>query len=312
MAAVDDVLKGIAAYAILPKFPWASLESQGKGLLQSDAYVDILDAKFAEYFQVIWRLDIPELQFGGVSADQARGAYEDLADAIAGRASAIYDAISKGNPLLAADQAVEVPADIMRRMLVLTNAVAYADFTAHDTGAYRWAVENGRVTLSDAKDSVESIYRLWDGVVQLEKAGVLNTLKKPEFKATSGLGALPALAWVAIVLVAIAAIAIVAWSLVTLKVESNRLAIMEKTCFDEKTGKLLEPPPPHCGKWLDKLAEDPNSHLRTFIQPLTDAMTAAIHSFAVIAGIGVLFWIGTRYVLPAILDRTGHPAPGAA
>jgi hypothetical protein len=310
---IDDTLAAIAAYAKLAKFPWAELEAQGKGLLQSDAYIGVLEERFNQYFQVIWRLDIPELRFGGVSADQARGAVEDLKAAIAARSGKIFDAIASGNPLLAIGDAVSIPADVLRMAIVINNAVTWADFSGHDSGAWAWAVVHGRASLEEAKASAQDCYRLWTVIIDLDKAGVLEPLKRPEFKKpTAGLGAAPiaAGALVAIVVAVVLVVAIIAWLVVTLTVEAHRVQMIEQTCFDEH-GKLLSPAPDHCKKYLDNIAQDPNAHLTAMFKPLTDALSSAVKGFFGVVGVGVLLYIGAVYVLPAVTQAMKKKGGGA-
>lgn len=312
--AASDVLETMASYAHPPAFPWADLEAQGKGLIQSDAYLAVLEAKFNQYFQVVWRLDIPELQLGGLSSSEARAAYEDLSNRLASRAGVFIDAISRGSPTVALDEALKVPSDLLAAVLVALSAVAYSDYQGHDSGAWRWMVTHGRTSVEEAKSSAEDIYRLWDAVIQLDNAGLLESLKKPEFKKpTSGLGAVQIPIGIAIVIAVavVVVIAILSWVIVTLKVESNRVEMIEKSCFDPDTGKPLSPAPPHCAKYWNNIAEDPNAHLNTFLAPLnkfSEQMGEAVKKLFTIAGWGVLLYVGGVYVLPAVLETFGKRA----
>jgi hypothetical protein len=289
----EEALEGLASLAPLEgtALPWPAPPT-------SDAYVDTLQAGFDQYFQVIFKLDIPELQFGETTVSQARTAYDVMVAALTSKVTAVYSAVAAGKPFVAMHEAVNVPASTLRTFLVLLNAVTWANFQAHEAGAWRWAVNNGKVTLPELQASAESVYRLWALVGKLEKLGALNALKKPQFK---GLGeAFSTTAMVVIAITAVAVIAIIAFCLMTLKVESNRDKMIRDTCLD-KDGRYLANPPPHCPKYFDNLAKDPNGHLTAMFGPLTDTLNTAIKSIATVAGIGVLLYVGAVFVLPAVV-----------
>jgi len=291
----DEALQGLASFAPLEgtALPWPAPPT-------SDAYIDTLQSGFDQYFQVIFQLDIPELQFGDTTTRQARTAYDVMVAAITAKTSAVYAAVAAGKPFVAAHEAVTLPTSTLRTFLVLLNAVTWANFQAHEAGGWRWAVNNGRVSLAELQNSAESIYRLWRLVGKLSSMGALNALKKPQFK-MSGLGdPLSGGALVAIALVAVATIAILAFCLMTLKVEANRDKMIRDTCLDAD-GRLLAAPPPHCAKYFDNLAKDPNGHLAAMFGPLTEGLNTAIKSIATVAGIGVLLYVGAIYVLPAVV-----------
>lgn len=307
---IEDTLSAMAAFAAPDPFPW---QVPAKPL----AYLDVLEGRFNVYFQAIWRLDIPELSFDSMTTRDARKAHGEVGRAIAACSGAFYEAVSKGNALVALDEAAHLPAGLVRSLLVTVNAVAWASYQAHDSGAWEWAVANGKASASDMQDSAETIYRLWGGVAKLYDLGVLNALKKPQFKGTSGLGADPVSTsigtYIVIAIAVTAALAIIAWLILALVVESNRVALIEKTCLDPKTGQVLKDPPPHCPKYFDNIAKDPNAHLATFLAPFTEALSSAVRTAVVIAGIGVLGYVAVAYVLPALASRPRRePAPAEA
>jgi hypothetical protein len=292
---VEETLYGLAAYAPLEgtDLPWAS------DPMVSDDYIDVLQGEFDRYFQVLFELDLPELSFE-TSTARARGAYDELAGLLAAKAAAVYAAVAAFRPMVAVQEAVTVPVTTLRTTLVLLNAVTWANFQAHEAGAWRWAVANRVASIGELRSSAESTYRLWALVRKLHAMGALNALKKPQFKGNAGLGELATGAIIAIAIASVAAIAILAWILVTLKVESNRVSSIEQTCQDEH-GRLLANAPPHCAQYFGNIAANPNGHLATMFAPVTEALTAAVKTLATVAGVGVLLYVGAVYVLPAVV-----------
>lgn len=288
---VEETLYGLAGHAPLEgtDLPWGS-----------GNYIDTLQAAFDEYFLVLFQLNIPELEFA-TSSKSALSAYDTMSAAIAAKANAVYSALSSGKPFVAANEAVTLSSVVLRQWLVSVNAVTWASFQAHESGAWAWAVENGKVSASEMKASAENVYRLWKIIGKLDKMGALQALKKPQFKGAAGLGdPLSGGAIIAIALASVAVIAIIAFALVTLKVESNRIHQIEQTCQDEN-GRMLASPPPHCATYFGNIAKDPNGHLATFLAPVTEALTAAVKSIAWVAGAGVLLYVGAVYVLPSVM-----------
>lgn len=322
MTAADDALATVAAYAVTVRFPWAELDAQGKGFPQTDDYQAVMQAGFDKFFQVVYSLDIPELDFGIVRSEDALGAWEDLRDAIAARAGEIVDALAKGQGSLALEQAVLLPVEAVKRLIVLASAVAWTSYSGHESGAWRWAFEHGQVKESDVRDSAAAAYAIWGAVVDLDQAGVLEGLKKPAFKKqpTSGLGnpivaviIAGAVVGAAIALAMVASLAVVAWLLVTLRVEAHRQKLIEETCLDAN-GKLLDPAPPHCAEYFKNLAKDPNGHLTAMLDPFAkigEGLSEGLKTFMMYAGIGVLLWVGAKWVLPAVLEHTGRRAASA-
>jgi hypothetical protein len=299
----DEILSVIGAYAPVAQFPWGELEAQGKGYASSDAYIDVMQAKFDEYFKTIWKLDIPELQFGGVSDTMAQAAYDFLADSIKARAGVIYEALQTGQLLLAAKDAIEVPAEALKIFLVLLNSSAWAGFSSHEAGGWRYAISAGLATEAEAKDSIQNIYRLWDAVIRIEGTGALDPLKRAQFKGQAGLGDFGLSAGVVVVLAiaTVLIVCIIAYALVTIFVELNRTKMVEKSCFDAATGKLVVPLPAHCKKYYDNLANDPNSHLAIFLKPLTDAADKLVNGILWIAGGAAVLYVAGVYVFPSVL-----------
>ncbi len=285
----DEILQKLAGYAPL----------EGTELPWTPNYVDTMQTAFDEYFLVLFELDIPELGFE-TSTKEARTAYETLKAGLISKASAVYNAIVAGKPFVAASEAVTIPVGTLRQFLVSLNAVTWASFQQHESGAWSWAVQQGMASTEEMRSSASLVYRMWKLVGKLHAMGALNALKKPQFKGTSGLGELTTGAIIAIALASVAAIAILAWFVLTLKVESNRVDAMEKTCLDDD-GRLLANPPPHCGVYFNNIAQNPNAHLATFLAPVTEALTAAVRSIAWVAGAGVLLYVGAVYVLPAVV-----------
>lgn len=299
---IASTLNALASYAPLEgtALPWPS------DPMVSDGYVDVLQSAFDAYFkEVVFELDIPELAFE-TNAALALSAYEELEALVADRADAVFQAIAAGKPHVAMQEAVMVPVPTLRTVLVVINAVAWASFQAHESGAWRWAVANRVASAPELKDSAETVYRLWALVRKLKALGALDALKKPQFKGTQGLGiAWPVAAVIAIA--AVAAIAIIAWLVITLKVESNRVGAIEKTCLDSN-GRLLKDAPPHCAKYFNAIAQDPNGHLSTLFAPVTEALAAALKTLATIAGIGALVYVGVVYAVPAVTKAWGRRA----
>jgi hypothetical protein len=285
--------------------PWGELEAAGKGLLESDAYIDVMRDRFDQYFQVMFTLDIPELEYHQeLAVAQAKEAYHVVRDAAVLVAPAALEAIALALPSLSMREAMQVRLDAFRRLIVLSNAVAAASLAAHETGVAKWLVETGQMTLEEAMDDASDAYALWGAVMELERLGLLNAMKKPAFRGQSGLGAISAGA-VVVVIAIVVAIALIAWVVVTVVEGGRRAAFMDKSCFDEG-GRLLENRPPFCDKYGDEIAKNPNAHLAVMLEPITAGVSTVAKGLAAAAVLGVILYVGGVYVLPGVVAQSGR------
>lgn len=309
MAVLDELADLYVPLAL----PWDDLERTGQGLVESDAYVNLLDARFDEYYKVLWSLDLPELRFESrLDSRDAIDAYDFVEQAAIVAAPPTIDAIRVGLGVVGLDEALRVRVDAVRRFLVLLNSIAYASFVAHENGVARGMVREGTLGLDEAKQDASDTYALMGAVIQLDALGVLGALKRP------GLGAAPAGVLAAIVVGVAVAIAAIAWMVVTLVEGSRRVEWMMRSCFDEE-GRPLAERPSFCDEYGKNIAEDPNAHLAPMLALSKAASTAVTTVGAGVATalvVGVVAWVGARWVLPALFERgvggRGGPARGGA
>lgn len=297
-------LEELAARYDALDLPWEELDRAGTGLLESDAYIDVMRERFDEYFKMMFTLDIPEITYKQqLALDQARDAYKVVKDATVLVAPVAVEAIALAVPTLSAKEAMHVRAIALRRMIVVANAVAASSLAAHETGVVRWMVERGEMTLEEAMKDASDTYAIWGALLELDRLGLLNVYKKPQF-GTSGLGEITT-ATVVLVIAIVAGIAIVAWLVITLVEGSRRAEFMDKSCFDAD-GRLLADRPPFCDRYGDELAKNPNAHLASAMEPFTLAAGTLSKGLAAAAILGVVLYVGGVYVMPAMFAETGR------
>lgn len=307
-----DLLE-IAEYAEVTPIGWAQLNAAGQTLVESDAYIHLLDAKYEHYYAVMRQLDIPELTFR-MQPGAAQEAYEAVAAEIEARGDAILAALRAGQPTVAANLAVRMPKDALRRFLVAVNTICFASYVGHQTGVWRDAVLTGRMSLSDAEANADDTYRMWDAVLQLNRQGILETYKKPEFR--GGLGGAPPMLVIVLVIGVVLVVALIAFLIVFLKQVSFQQQVIEDSCFDKgPTGRLVlkKPLPPHCDAYLKGITKDPNSGLNLFLKPFEQASKAAatVLSFAVVLG-GAYLAATYGPAIVAAFKRRRKSGPGSA
>lgn len=301
MGALDE----LAAQYVPKGLAWGAIEGSAGGLLESNGYVFTMEQRQAEYFAVMTTLDVELTR--ELSARDAMESYDLTKTAAVAAAPAALDAIAIGLGVVSADDALRVRLEPLEQLLVLVDAVTWSSYSAHYSGVARWLVERGEMSLEEAKRDASATYALWSGVIELDRLGVLDPLKR---RGQRGTGAVQVPVVIAIAVVV--AIAAIAWLIVTLVEGSRRADFMDRSCFDEEgKPRAADERPPYCDEYGKNLAENPNGHLAVLLGPLTSAVGGITTALGVALAIGAAILAG-GYVLPRVLQATAtvrRPSP---
>lgn len=288
MALIEEALEELASAADIEGINWQSLNASGLGLMQSDHYLDLIDARWEKFYNVAESLDISDAEWEETTAEQARDAWTEVKDALSAKADAMLDALSRGDLMVAWDEAATIWTGALRRLIIAASHVAHSNLAAHADGTVRYAIETGQTTVADAENDADRIARIFSAVAKLDQWGALEDLKKTS--AVSGLGQAQAVATrsLPMVIAAIGIAAVIGAVVVFVAYLSHRNEMLEKYCFDE-AGNLRSDAPPWC--------LDPPDPLSVFLQPferLASGVSVAIT-------IGVVIWVGAL-VLPRVVQ----------
>lgn len=296
---VEDVLVDLAAYADIEGIDWPSLNAQGQGLMQSEAYLQALDERWERFYSVAETLAITDAEWEETTAEEARDAWTEVRDAMTDKAGLMLDALLDGKFSVAYDHAATIWTGSLKKLVVATSHVSHRNLTAHQDGTLYWAIETGALTVTEVEEEASSIARLWDCVVKLDQWNALNEFKKPEY----GVGQTPQQATVGRVIVrglpfvitSIGIAAVIAAVIVWLSYLSDRNSQIDKFCFNED-GSVREGRP----AWCDEPNQGMQDPLAVFLKPFTEAGKRLATGLSIVAGIAVAVWAGS-IIVPKLL-----------
>lgn len=296
---VEDVLVDLAAYADIEGIDWASLNAQGQGLMQSQAYLQVLDERWERFYSVVETLAITDAEWEETTAEEARDAWTEVRDAMTDKAGLMLDALLAGELSVAYDHAATIWTGSLKKLVVATSHVSHRNLTAHQDGTLYYAIETGVLTAAEVEEEASAIARLWDCVVKLDQWDALSGFKKPQYsvgqtpqQATVGQAILRGLPFV---ITAIGVAAVVAAVVVFLSYLSDRNSQIDKFCFNDD-GSLREGRPP----WCDEPGQGMQDPLAVFLQPFTEAGKRLATGLSIVAGIAVALWAGS-IIVPKLL-----------
>lgn len=294
---LPDAVVELASYANLRGIDWEQLRSEGRGLMDSDDYIQVLEQRWEQFYAVAETLEITDAEWETTSAKEARDAWHEVLDSMSQSAQAMLNAIAAGDLSVAFDHAATVWTGSLKQLVIATSAVSHRNLTAHQDGTLYYAIETNQATVEEVEEQASSVARLWDAVVQLDQLNALKGLKKVEYGGTAGLGQAQqaaatllrrSLPWV---IGGVIVGAIVCALLVFLAYLSDQNAKIEKFCFDAN-GEPREDRP----AWCDEPGQGMPNPLAIFLKPATDfAQTLATYM-----GIAVLLYAGI-YAFPHIV-----------
>lgn len=303
---LSDALIDLASYADIRGIDWQALNAAGQGVLQSEAYVDVLEARWQGFYAVAQTLAITDAEWEETSAESAREAWVEVRDALNERAGLLLEAISQGEVSLAYDHAVQLWSGSLKKLVVATSHVSHRNLTAHEDGTLAWALEAGETTVADVEQEASAIAMLWDAIIKLDGWGALQDLKKPEY---GGVGqAQQTLSTVLarglpILIVAVAVAAVVTAIVVWLSYLSDRNDKIDRFCFDGD--KLREDRPP----WCDEPGQGMRDPLSVFLKPFEEAGKQLATGLTVIGGILAVVWVGSL-IVPRLAERVARKVAG--
>ena len=292
---VSDAVLDLAAYASLRGLDWETLNAEGKGVLQSGQYVDVLDQRWDEFYRVAETLAITDAEWETTTAKEARDAWTEVAGSMEASAGAMLDALGRGELSVAMEHAATVWTGSLKKLVIATSAVSHRNLGAHLDGTLYYGIETGQVTVEEVQEEASSVARLWDAIVQLDQYGALTSLKKPEYGGTAGLGQAAApvaqiaargLPWV---IAGVVIAAVVCTLIVVLAFLSDKNEQIDKFCFNPD-GSLREDRP----GWCD-LPDQGKNPLSIFMKPLEEFG----NRLGTFMGVALLLYAGV-YAMPHI------------
>ncbi len=297
---VEDVLVDLAAYADIEGIDWPSLNAQGQGLMESQAYLQVLDDRWERFYSVVETLAITDAEWEETTAEEARDAWTEVRDAMTDKAGLMLDALLAGELSVAYDHAATIWTGSLKKLVVATSHVSHRNLTAHQDGTLYYAIEVGALTATEVEEEASAIARLWDCVVKLDQWNALSELKKPGHvsvgqtpqQATVGQALLRGLPFV---ITAVGIAAVIAAVVVFLSYLSDRNAQIEKFCFNDD-GSVREDRP----AWCDEPNQGMQDPLAVFLQPFTEAGKRLATGLSIVAGVAVALWAGS-IIVPKLL-----------
>ncbi len=296
--AVPDAVLELASYANLRGIDWDTLNAQGRGVLQSDDYVFVLDERWKEFYRVAETLDITDSEWEETSATEARDAWSEVLDSMANSAQAMLDALAAGELSVALDSAATIWTGALRKLVIATSAVSHWNLTAHMDGTMVYAIETGQTTVEDVQEEASSVARLWDAIVQLDGMNAFSSFKKPQYGGASGIGQAPASAAAQVaarsfpwIVGAVLVAAVICALLVFLSYLSDRNDRIRMFCFDAN-GNLRKDRP----GWCDEPNQGMPDPLAVFLGPAKEfGRTVGTY-----VGIALLIYVGI-YAFPRVV-----------
>lgn len=293
---VEDVLVDLAAYADIEGIDWPSLNAQGQGLMQSEAYLQVLDERWERFYSVVETLAITDAEWEETTAEEARDAWTEVRDAVTDKAGLMLDALLDGEFSVAYDHAATIWTGSLKKLVVATSHVSHRNLTAHQDGTLYYAIETGALTVTEVEEEASAIARLWDCVVKLDQWDALSGFKKPGLgvtpQATVGQAVLRGLPFV---ITAVGIAAVIAAVIVFLSYLSDRNAQIDKFCFNDD-GSVREDRP----AWCDEPNQGMQDPLAVFLQPFTEAGKRLATGLSIVAGIAAALWAGS-IIVPKLL-----------
>ena len=293
-----ELLKELAGYAGVAGLPWADLDAQGKGFLESEEYVRLLTFKRMEFDQLRQTLIITNDEYGpATSAEVAAVAWDSLHRELTRFGETYVDGLMRGETSVAENLAVTVRTSVLRTLIVIINAVTTDADAFHASGMAFTAVASGALPLELAKRDASDTYALWNAALLLDKWDMLDALKVEG--ATQGLGQWQrALVSSITLLGVIAVLAYASYKVWEFSVRTlERVHWAKVSCYDD-AGKPLAPQPPGCDLYFQNLGAGaaPSSGFADFLDQLGKKIGTGL---AWALGIGVLVYVTGVYVLPA-------------
>jgi len=287
---VDEALVELASYGAPDGLDWDSLNAAGKGLLDSDLYLEHMDAVWERWARVMATLNITDAELEETSPEQARAAWKETTESITDKARHVLAALADGELTVAWDSAVTIYGGAVRSLVIALAVVTHEALQAHEAGVVRYAVDSGQLTLAQAQGDADNVVKLWKAVIELDREGALNELKRPEY--LNGLGAAWLTAPVAVVLISI--IAIIAFVVVVIWAVSEWNDERRRWCLDSNNDVKADAP-----AWC---YEEPPQPLATFLEPLGRTGQAIGTAVGVALGVGALVWVGA-WALPRLAQK---------
>ena len=297
-----DLLGEIASYAHVEPLPWAELEAQGHGLMESDEYVALIGAKLNAVAAIWTATGITYDDTVATSSDAAATAWRSLVTEFEKFGDTYVAALKRGEIDVSWSVALAMGDAALRTMLVSVFRATDDAFYFFGQGYQRQGVAEGAYSLADAKAYASDTYGLLNAVLLVDSLGLFDSLKKKA--ATKGLGVLiPAWGEVVIRLVGIAAMAALVWyGIGEFSGSRERIHWHDTHCLDDH-GHAIDPPPPGCAEYGKHIADAAGTagDFAAILKGLGESIKAVGSGLAWAIGIGAVAYIAGVYILPQLL-----------
>lgn len=246
-------------------------------------YEDQMAAEERRLIGILRRLQL----FEGLSmsASEARRSIDDVKDRIESDKEEVMSAIKTGRFVLG--EPVRFPQATLRAAISASAAFALNGAMLHRSGIMRQAFMDGDVSEADLKEHADDTMQMMRAIIQMDRDNELDVLAG---NGASGLG----VAWVPIIIAVAGVLAIAGIAL--LIVNMKRVTEVQKRGFDicellAKQGKSSA-----AVKCVEALAPISKAGLGF-------GFGRALNTVAIFAGVGLLGFVGVKYLLPEVMKQ---------
>lgn len=266
------------------------------GMLAAPAgYVYALSGDVLEGMKVVTTLDTGNSWT--MTREQAESAIESTGAQVKAAADDVWEAIKDGSLMLAKNKVAKFPGEFLKRTVGAVSLNAYNGYVLHMSGAVADLVQAGKVTEDEAKKHADNVAMVFRAIKTMDARGDFSGIKY-EPRAQSGLGFLPAFivaygGW--LIVAAVVVILGIAFFVYASLANARAQAKFMEQC--EELRKLQGAAgAKYCVDAAKDMAEKSNANLAT----LFPGMGSAVKAVGIALGIGVVAYIGVKWIWPEI------------
>lgn len=230
MASLEDV--AFLANPVLKGIDWDALAQKGvnqygvarNSVYATDYYYDYMRPAGLKAGKIRDTLNLD------ITADEAYARFKSSYDAVKSVKNLAYDAAAARVSFLRDDEALRMDRETLRAAVAICWFTALYSAELHRTGALQLS---GQFTEEEIVRNASVTTAMFECITLLDAWGLLGPLKK---NATAGVGALPVIAVVGIVIAAVLAIAILAYMVLGIMDVSQKNALLKKECEAAREG----------------------------------------------------------------------------
>jgi hypothetical protein len=283
---VEDLALGAGSY--IWGIPWSKITADPYADVYSQLqyYVPLAEAMrevfdFAD--QIDWTWDVMQ----DPTADDASVAWYGVRESMLGKESFLVSALKSGAANLVGDEAPTMDREIFRAFVSQMFSLAMRGFYVHSNLLLQYGGVDPKVIVNNA----DLIHALCKALRLLWDTGMLNSISKSKsIVPTSGLGEIPPVVIVGIVVGSLAALSVLAWFVIKVTTILAQWQLAQGIC-------------------AEAAADPTNKEKQRACQQARDAINDAaggtepfdiVNTLAMFAGVGILMYVGSL-IIPDLL-----------